>query len=92
METETQNSEPDEQHVVPGCTCDYPSEYNSETDPDHDRHELGCDLAPDVTGWNWYPHDGELEGGGVFVNPADDSCIYLLVKGYLCKVPEGRFK
>jgi hypothetical protein len=68
---------------LPGCTCEDLSEYN-EGDPRHDRHLFNCALVPDMDGWLWYPHDGELENGGVFVNPADPSRIYLLVKGYLC--------
>ena len=73
-------------------TCDCPSEYNHEDNFIMHRHELTCNLAPLVAEWNSFPHDGELEDGGVFVNPADDSCIYLLVKVYLCKVPKGRFE
>lgn len=69
-----------------GCTCESISEYNSE-DPIYDRHEPECALSPNLDGWLWYPHDGELENGGVYVNPADTSWIYLLVKGYLCPVP-----
>jgi hypothetical protein len=45
------------------------------------RHFIDCPLAPDVTGWLFYPHDGELENGGIYVNPDDQSCILLLVKG-----------
>ena len=33
------------------------------------------------------PHDGGLENGGVYVNPADTSVIYLLEGGYLCRTP-----
>jgi len=28
-----------------------------------------------LDGWLFYPHDGELENGGVFVNPQDKSKI-----------------
>jgi len=45
--------------------CDCPYEYNHEDNFSMHRHELRCDLAPDVDEWNWYPHDGELEDGGV---------------------------
>jgi hypothetical protein len=34
----------------------------------------------------FYPHDGELEKGGVYVHPTDKSHIYLLVNGRLNKV------
>lgn len=60
------------------CTCE-PDEF--------DRHEMDCDLSPDLSGWYWYPQDGEIEGGGVWVNPADPRVIYLEVKGRLCRVP-----
>ena len=53
------------------------------------RHEEGCALSPDLTSWLRYPHDGGLENGGVYVNPADTSVIYLLVDGYLCRTPRG---
>jgi len=46
---------------APGCTCDCPSEYNHEDNVSMHRHELRCDLAPDVDEWDWYPHDGELD-------------------------------
>ena len=42
------------------CTCEDPSEFNGEGDPAYDRHERWCDLAPDLSGWLWFPHDGEL--------------------------------
>ena len=48
-----------------------------------------CALVPDLTGWLRYPHEGGLENGGVYVNPADTSVIYLLVGGYLCRTPRG---
>ena len=44
-------------------------------------------MAPDLTGWLRYPHDGGLENGGVYVNPADASVIYLLEDGYLWRTP-----
>jgi hypothetical protein len=69
------------------CTCEAPSEYNERGNPAYDRHEINCKLAPDVEGWLWYPHDGELEEGGVLVNPIDRTCVYLLVRGYLCRAP-----
>ena len=59
------------------CTC-VGSEYRD------DRHTLECLCAPEIPNhWLWYPHDGELENGGVYVDPADRSKIYLFVKGYL---------
>jgi hypothetical protein len=69
------------------CTCEVPSDYNSLSSPDYDRHERGCDLAPNLDDWQFYKHDGELENGGVWVNPSDLDCIYLEVRGYLCRVP-----
>jgi hypothetical protein len=70
-----------------GCTCEIPSDYNDPDRPEYDRHEPDCALAPDLTGWLWYEHDGELERGGVYVHPTDRRCIYLLVNRYLCRVP-----
>jgi hypothetical protein len=71
-----------------GCTCDEPSEHNYPDNPAYHRHVFDCELAPDINdSWNFYPHSGELEEGGVYVNPADLSCVWLLVKGDLCRVP-----
>jgi hypothetical protein len=67
------------------CTCDAPSEYNSPRSK-WNRHLPECAKSPDLEGFLWYAHSGEIEGGGVFVNPNDRSIIYLLVKGYLCPV------
>jgi hypothetical protein len=39
-----------------------------------------------VEGFLYYPHDGELEDGGVYVNPRDKSYIDLLVKGRYTRV------
>ena len=64
------------------CTCVAPSEFNAPRSKSN-RHMPECALAPDTTDWLWYPHDGEIEGGGVWVNPEDRSKIYLEVKGYL---------
>ena len=65
------------------------SGYNHKENTDMHRHEEGCALAPDLTGWLRYPHDGGIENGCVYVNPADTSVIYLLVDGYLCRTPRG---
>jgi len=65
----------------PRCTCGG-SEYNTPRSK-MNRHTLECPLSPDTTDWMWYPHSGEIESGGVLVNPKDRSKIYLLVKGYL---------
>ena len=62
------------------CTCEG-SEYDA--GDKWDRHTPECALSPDTTGWLWYPHDGEIEDGGVWVNPEDRSKIYLEVKGYV---------
>jgi hypothetical protein len=67
------------------CTCENKS-YNHKENTEMHRHEEGCALAPDLTGWLRYPHRG-LENGGVYVNPADTSVIYLLEDGYLCRTP-----
>jgi hypothetical protein len=56
------------------CTCD-PDEFG--------RHTPECALSPDTSNWLWYPASGEIEGGGVLVNPKDRSRICLLVRGYL---------
>ena len=69
------------------CTCENKSDYNHKENTDMHRHEKGCALAPDLTGWLRYPHDGGLENGGVYVNPADTSVIYLLEGGYLRRTP-----
>jgi hypothetical protein len=37
--------------------------------------------------WLWYPHDGELVNGGVFVHPTNKSKIFLLVDGGLAEAP-----
>jgi hypothetical protein len=74
------------------CTCDTPSEFNRQDVLGYDRHQPKCDLAPNVATWFWYPHDGELEEGGVYVNPADFSCVYLLVGGYLCRAPRAALR
>jgi hypothetical protein len=71
------------------CNCENKSAYNHKENTDMHRHEEGCALAPDLTGWLRYPNDGGLENGGVYVNPADTSVIYLLVDGYLCRTPRG---
>jgi hypothetical protein len=71
------------------CTCKKKSDYNHKENTDMHRHEEGCALAPDLTGWLRYPHDGGLENGGVYVNPSDTSVIYRLVDGYLCRNPRG---
>jgi hypothetical protein len=88
MKTATVETDDDGFVRRPGCTCDAPSEYNDPDKPAYDRHLFDCALAPDITDdWLWYPHDGELESGGVYVNPTDRSCLYLVVKEYLCRVP-----
>jgi hypothetical protein len=46
-------------------------------------------LAPDLKGWLFYPHDGELQNGGVYVHHDDKSHIYLLVKGMLIRVDQA---
>ena len=61
------------------CTCEEPSEFD-------DRHEIDCDLIPDLRGWFWYPHDGEIENGGAWVNPKDLSAVCIEVKGYFIVV------
>jgi len=71
------------------CTCENKSDYNHKENTDMHRHEEGCALAPDLTGWLRYPHDGGLENGGVYVNPADTSVIYLMEGGYLRRTPRG---
>jgi hypothetical protein len=42
-----------------------------------------------VDEWHWayYPHSGEIESGGVYVNLLDHSVIYLWCDGYLCRTP-----
>jgi hypothetical protein len=37
--------------------------------------------------WLWYPHDGELVNGGVFVHPTNKTKIFLLVDGWLAEAP-----
>jgi hypothetical protein len=69
------------------CTCEHPSEYND--GGSYDRHEITCALAPNISDWLWYAHDGELENGGVYVHPENKDCIYLLVNGYLVRVPHS---
>jgi hypothetical protein len=77
-----------EDYQAPGCTCDGPSEYNYPNNVAYHRHGFECALAPNLNdGWLFYQHDGELEEGGVWVHPADKSCIYLEVNGYLCRTP-----
>jgi hypothetical protein len=71
------------------CTCEFPSDHNDPENPAYDRHEPDCDLSPDLTGWLFYEHDGELENGGVWVHPTDKRRIFLEVDGYLCAVPRG---
>jgi hypothetical protein len=81
----------DDEYVAEGCTCDAPSEYNDADNTEMHRHLPDCALAPDIDDtWLWYPHSGELENGGVYVNPADVSTIYLEVDGYLCRVPQEK--
>jgi hypothetical protein len=55
------------------CTCIGPLEFD-------DHHEIACDLIPDLSECFWYPHDGEIENGGVWVDPKDLSAIVLKVK------------
>jgi hypothetical protein len=43
-------------------------------------------VAPDTSKMLFYPHDGELEGGGVYVDPSNDGHVYLLVKGRYTRV------
>jgi hypothetical protein len=62
--------------MLADCDCD-PDEFGD------GRHTPDCPFAPDITGWLFYPHDGELENGGVYVNPDDAGCIYPLVRGHL---------
>jgi hypothetical protein len=65
------------------CICDGPAEFGDK------RHEPHCPCAPKLdNGWAWYPHDGELENGGVFAHLTDPRRIYLLVRG--CLVPVER--
>ena len=71
------------------CICKNKSDYNHKENADMHRHEEGCALAPDLSGWLRYPDDRGLENGGVYVNPTDTSVIYLLVDGYLCRTPRG---
>jgi hypothetical protein len=50
---------------------------------------MGSDITPKagrLKGWLFYPHDGELENGGVYVHPTDKSHIWLLVKNRLIRV------
>jgi hypothetical protein len=70
-----------------GCSCAHPSEYNRQENPEYDRHEPGCDLAPDLAGMLWYPHGGEIENGGVYVDPDDSSYVLLQTRQYLCRAP-----
>jgi hypothetical protein len=65
---------------TPACTCDGPAEFGD------GRHEPDCLRAPDLAGWLFYPHDGELEDGGVYVHPTDQARIYLLASGMLIPV------
>ena len=44
------------------------------------------DITPDTSKMLFYSHDGELEGGGVFVEPSDDGHVYLLVRGRYIEV------
>jgi len=74
------------------CTCRRVSEFNKNQGRTaafvpYERHELECALSPDLDDWLFYPHDGELENGGVFVHPDENSHIYLKVRRYLCRVP-----
>jgi hypothetical protein len=65
------------------CNCDMPEEF------DDDRHRFDCPSAADVAGWLFYCQDeelGELEAGGVFVNPHDRTQIVLLVKNVFIPV------
>ena len=55
------------------CTCVGPKAFD-------DHHEIACDLIPDLGACLWYPHDGEIEDGGVWVDPDDLSAIVLKVK------------
>ena len=64
------------------CTCGG-SEYDDDPRDKWSRHLPECPVSPDTTDWLWYPHSGEIEDGGVLVNPEDRSKIYLMVKGYL---------
>jgi hypothetical protein len=82
-----QPDDEDDVFVRPGCTCEAPSEFNRRENPSYDRHEPECALAPDVKGWLWYPHDGELDRGGVYVHPGRRTHIYLLAGGYLSRAP-----
>jgi hypothetical protein len=68
------------ENAMTACTCDALSGFD-------DQHTPECALMPDLRSWLFYPHDGELEDGGVYVHPTDKSCVYLLVKGVLCRAP-----
>ena len=61
------------------CTCEGPLEFD-------DHHEPDCDLVPNLSGWFWFPCDGEIENGGVWVNPKDLSAIVIEVKGHFIVV------
>jgi hypothetical protein len=62
------------------CTCEEVSQYNSPRDK-WNRHLPECACSPEITDdWLWYPHDGELEDGGVWIDPGDPTKIYLEVK------------
>lgn len=50
------------------------------------REAEAADMTPDTSKMLFYPHDGELEGGGVFVDSSDDGHVYLLVKGRYTRV------
>ena len=52
-----------------------------------DRPSLASGLKDELvdTTWLFYPHDGELENGGVFVHPTEKSHIYLLVDDHLAE-------
>jgi hypothetical protein len=70
------------------CTCEEVYDFNNyvcaeELLPD-ERHELGCALMPDMTGWLCYPS----EDGCVWANPVDNTYILLeiVATDYVCKV------
>jgi hypothetical protein len=56
------------------CTCKEPPAPEMA-----DHHEIGCDLVPDLLGWNYYFFDSDREISAVFVNPRDPNAICLRV-------------
>jgi hypothetical protein len=77
--TTTKSTTPEhDPYREPGCTCATAAWDNRGTPAEYQGHEETCALAPDLTGWLYYPERDGF-GGGAYVNPKDSSFIYIRV-------------